>query len=87
MQVHILNHTRHDMVVHAVGCADIAKQKRKGEVNSDWILDVPDGKDVAEAVADDMSESFGWTEGDEDEKPWRAEHIRIMPCVGKVGRR
>jgi hypothetical protein len=80
MKVHVLNHCRYDMVAHRVGCADVAKQIAKRETNSDWQVEVPTGKTIAEAVAEDISEGFGWTLDSDEEMPWRPEHIRVMPC-------
>lgn len=93
MKVHVVNHMRHDIQVHRVGCADIEREKRRGRLNSDWKLEVPEGKAVAEAVADDLNEGFGWPEtyrdpvtGEVDEPaPWDASHVKVMPCVAKGG--
>ena len=85
MRVTVLNHSRDGIVVHKPGCADIAKQVRRREVNSDWPVDVPDGTEVATAVADNLNASFGWPyDGDPDEPaPWAARNIRVLPCVGR----
>ena len=83
MKVHVLNHMVHDIVVHRVGCRDIERERSRRQLNSDWVVEVPDGDDIAEAVAADLSASFGWPENyDEgEEAPWRPDHIRVMPCV------
>ena len=83
MKVHVLNHQQHDIVVHRVGCADIERERRKGKLNSDWLLDIPEGKDIAAAVAADVNEGFGWPNPDDPDEPepWPASMIRVMPCV------
>ncbi len=79
--VHIINHMENGMRVHACGCKDVEKDLRRA--NSDWEMEIPDGVDVATAVAAAISADFNWPDAyDEgEEAPWRAEHIIALPCT------
>jgi hypothetical protein len=83
MQVHIVNHMVHDIQVHRVGCADVAREKQRGRLNSDWILDVPAGKNVEDAVVDDLNDGFCWTPDSGEPAPWSTSNVRVMPCVSR----
>jgi transposase-like protein len=82
MKIHVLNHMRDGITVHKVGCRDIERAKTRGELNSDWVLEIQEGVDIARAVRDDMNEGFGWTEASTDRMPWHDSDIKVLPCVG-----
>lgn len=90
MKIQVVNHARRDIEVHAPGCADIEREKRKLLVNSDWPLEIPEGKTIEQAVADDLNESFGWPYSDgnggvtDEPAPWSETHVRVMPCCKKL---
>lgn len=85
MKVIVVNHMRKGIIVHRPGCADLLKSLRRGETNSHWPIEVPEGTDVAEAAAADLNDSFGYPETyDENEAPpWAASDITVLPCVGR----
>jgi hypothetical protein len=89
MKVHICNHMRKDIVVHRIGCADILRDRRRDRLNSDWTIEVPEGKTIAAATVDDLNESFGWPNPDDPDEPapWREDHITLMPCVHGGGKK
>ena len=84
-KVHILNHTRDGIVVHAPGCKDLLKTLKRAhiELNSEWTIEVPEGKTIEEAVVADLNESFGWEPGSEDPQPWHDHDVRVLPCALK----
>lgn len=86
MKVHVCNHTRKDIQVHRIGCADIQRDKKRRLLNSDWMLTVPDGKSVAAAVVDDLNGSFCWDPKSGDPAPWSEGDVRIMPCCKDIGK-
>jgi len=83
--VTIGNNARHGMQVHKPGCADIARAKKKLEVNSDWNIEVADGMTPLAAAVADLNAGFGWPDSyDEgDAAPWSEHDVRVLPCVGK----
>lgn len=80
MKVQVVNHMTRDIEVHKVGCADIAREQKRRQINSTWVEDVPEGKTIVEAVVDALNESFGWSPDDGEPAPWRAKHVRCLPC-------
>lgn len=80
MKVQVVNHTRRDIQVHKVGCADIAREQKKGMVNSTWVIEVPEGKTITQAVVDDLNAGFGWTPEDEEPAPWSDSNVDCLPC-------
>ena len=83
--VTIVNHARHGMQVHRVGCADIARQKKLREVNSDWNVEVADGMTPLAAAVADLNDGFGWPyEGSDEPAPWSEHDVRALPCLRAV---
>lgn len=80
MKVQVVNHMTRDIEVHKVGCADIAREQKRRQVNSTWVQDVPEGKTIVQAVVDELNESFGWTPADEEPAPWAEHNVRLLPC-------
>lgn len=81
-RVHVINHMRKDVIVHKEGCQDIEKDLKMA--NSNWLQDVPAGRDAASVVVDDLNASFGWKPGDTEPQPWHKHNITLMPCVGRA---
>lgn len=80
--VHVINHMTKDILVHAPGCRDISKDLKRA--NSDWKVEVPEGKTIAQAVVDDLNESFGWTPEDDEPAPWKEHNVTLLPCAHKL---
>jgi hypothetical protein len=80
MRVYVINNYQGsgNVRVHREGCRDIAKEIPRSD--NHWKLDVPAGESVADAVADDLCESFGWSPDSEEPKPWNASDITVLPC-------
>lgn len=72
----LVNHMTHGMMVHKVGCADIAREQKRRRLNGVTPVEVPDGEDIATAVARELCDDFG------DPTAWKPSDIRVLPCCG-----
>ncbi len=80
MKVQVVNHMRRDIEVHKVGCADIAREQKRRQVNSTWVTEIPEGKTIVEAVVAELNDDFGWSPDDGEPAPWAVHNVRVLPC-------
>ena len=78
--VTVVNHMTHGIQIHKVGCADILREVKKRHVNNTFDIEIPDGAKIAETVAADINDGFGWTAESGEPEPWPASMLHVMPC-------
>jgi len=79
----VVDHSRDGFRVHKVGCRDIERGIRRGEVNAVWSLTVEDGVDLVRAVDIDIAESGIASDHGQTPEEWADDNsygATVLPC-------
>mgnify|MGYP003137063305 CR=1 FL=1 len=79
----VVNHIQKDMCLHKVGCRDIERGIRRGEVNQTYNITVTDGDDLVRAVDIDLAASGIASDYGQTPEEWADENsygATIFPC-------
>ena len=80
----VVNHSRDGYRVHKVGCRDIEREIRRGEVNQTYNITVTDGDDLVRAVDIDLAASGIASDYGQTPEEWADENsyeARVLPCT------